>query len=189
MTDPIRLERLIDQMLNNDFAIGKQAAQPLTTKLALHPDGTPQVSIGPAVNLASVGELVVQPPTPAPASDGEREELAAWLENQAADLRNVHTISAGLSWAAASRRAALLEIAATLLRQSAPAAVPVAVAERPWEREGWCDWEGMCWAEHIGRGGTVSWRLVKVEDMGGWCARVLPAHAIPQPPHGGEVAE
>ena len=32
-----------------------------------------------------------------------------------------------------------------LARWSRPANKPVPVAERPWEREGWCDKYGMCW--------------------------------------------
>ncbi len=114
-----------------------------------------------------------------PATDGEREELARWLEEERGD----HGVTA---YNETKERVARI---ATLLRQPAPAVVAVAVDERPWERDGWCDAEGRCWAEHISREGTVSWRLAKVEDMGGWCARVLPAHAIPQPPQGEEVAQ
>jgi hypothetical protein len=35
---------------------------------------------------------------------------------------------------------------AVLARWGRPAPEPVSVAERPWEREGWCDTEGTCWA-------------------------------------------
>jgi hypothetical protein len=31
------------------------------------------------------------------------------------------------------------------LEQARPTVEPVPVAERPWEREGWCDAEGQCW--------------------------------------------
>lgn len=34
---------------------------------------------------------------------------------------------------------------AVLARWGRPAVEPVPVAERPWEREGWCDEEGKCW--------------------------------------------
>jgi hypothetical protein len=34
---------------------------------------------------------------------------------------------------------------AVLARWGTPAIKPVPVAERPWEREGWCDKYGMCW--------------------------------------------
>ena len=67
---------------------------------------------------------------PAPPAEGEREELAQWLEGQSADLRNFYKIPAGrFSWGVPaspetrfaalliSQRAALLERAATLLRQ------------------------------------------------------------------------
>lgn len=80
-----------------------------------------------------------------------------------------------------------------LLRQPAPApaAVPVAVAERPWEREGWCDAEGRCWMGDPGGGGFIpSWRFCRPEDAPNMTVS-LPhcAIPIPQPPLGGEVGE
>jgi hypothetical protein len=127
---------------------------------------------------------VDQPPAPTPASDGEREALAAWLQIQAALLRNVYTIPAGLSCAAASRQAALLESATTLLRQPAPAAVPVAVSERPWEREGWLHpEEGWCWWSAC----VTSWYRRGPSTVYG--GSMLPhwAMPVPQPPQGGEA--
>jgi hypothetical protein len=125
-------------------------AQPLTTRLALHPDGTPQVSIGPAVDIATVGGLAAQPPAsdsrqlnlarlpifteyvdtkskleqqyleapppaPTPASDGEREALAVWLDGEAQSC--------------AIQFKDRIPRAATLLRQSAPAAVPAELVD------------------------------------------------------------
>lgn len=90
------------------------------------------------------------------------------------------------------------------LSAAAPAVVPVAVAERPWEREGWCDAEKQCW---IGRpefeyplGDTgdfdsiyASWSL-ELPPSDPVLRRMqhvvsLPHGAIPvpQPPHGEEV--
>jgi hypothetical protein len=37
---------------------------------------------------------------------------------------------------------------AVLARWGRPAIEPVPVAERPWEREGWCDAQGTCWMWH-----------------------------------------
>jgi hypothetical protein len=68
----------------------------------------------------------------------------------------------------------------------APAVVPVAVAERPWEREGWCDQEGRCW---FLSSRFSTWSLdsppVALARGIGRCLS-LPAHAIPLP-QAGEV--
>lgn len=59
-----------------------------------------------------------------------------------------------------------------------PAPVPVPVAERPWERPGWCDVEGRCWWSAC----SSDWKLRRPADVfGGW---LLPHWAIPipQPP-------
>jgi hypothetical protein len=114
--------------------------------------------------------LAAQPPAPAPASDGEREKLAAWLDGEAQSC-------------AIQFKDRILR-AATLLRAPAPAAVPV--GERPWEREGWCDVEGRCW--WFNRAGIPEWQLADGGPYGDFC---LPHWAIPDPqsPQGGEVAE
>jgi hypothetical protein len=83
--------------------------------------------------------------------------------------------------------------AATLLEQlsaPAPVVVPVAVGERPWEREGWCDERGRCWLQGKVEG---DWRLLNPTNSGvpqiRYCfAYSLPFHAIPLPQAGeGEV--
>jgi hypothetical protein len=112
-------------------------------------------------------------PAPAPAADGEREELIQWL-----DCFHEYAYELGRpDWGHMTTRAA------ALLRQPAPAPVPV--AERPWERPGWCDAEGECWWR--GRRDPAWWTAADprmVHD--GW---LLPHWAIPRPPQGGEVAE
>ena len=82
-----------------------------------------------------------------------------------------------------SLESALARIRERLERQAAP--VPVAVSERPWEREGWCDAEGGFWAEHISRSDITSWRYATAADIGGWAVRCLPFNALPLP--SGEV--
>lgn len=66
-----------------------------------------------------------------------------------------------------------------------PAPVPVLVAERPWEREGWCDEQGRCWfcnAYSMGR-----WSYETPPDPGqDWgllstLTHALPHGAIPRP--------
>jgi hypothetical protein len=132
---------------------------------------------------------------PAPAADGEREELASALE-----VTGSHEIPSYEQ----------LRRAAALLRQPAPAPAPVPVAERPWEREGWCDAEGRCWllttedeypqwrlhsVEGHQPGGSMIW--VPVDSTTGamvdtfYASHSLPHWAIPlpQPPQGGDVAE
>ena len=72
-------------------------------------------------------------------------------------------------------------VSTILSRWGRPAIKPVPVAERPWEREGWCDAEGNLWAEHISREGTASWRYANRDFLGGWCQRCIPHHALPLP--------
>jgi hypothetical protein len=52
-----------------------------------------------------------------------------------------------LAWAEARAARDLPRIrqALNLWRDQVAAVAPVAVAERPWEREGWCDAQGRCW--------------------------------------------
>ena len=64
----------------------------------------------------------------------------------------------------------------------APAAQPVAVSERPWERKGWCDEMGRCWMGHPGDLEFIpSWRLCRPEDAPSMTCS-LPANALPIPP-------
>jgi hypothetical protein len=104
--------------------------------------------------------------------DGEREELAALI----------HQIA--LAWEPdvcllGNMTASQLARAAALLRQPAP--TPVPVADRPWEREGWCaDW-GWCWV-------FVQGQWVRDYPQNYPDGVFLPHWAIPQPPQGGEVA-
>ena len=72
----------------------------------------------------------------------------------------------------------LAGIRAVLTRYAAQA-VPVPVADRPWEREGWCDAGGNCWL-HDG----FAWRLLVVPN--GWTkfrpfTHSLPHWALPLP--------
>lgn len=86
----------------------------------------------------------------------------------------------------------LVEMALALRREATlqPSPVPVPVAERPWEREGWCDAEGFCW-EGTGwayddaneREGYAMWVLVPGNNLRGDVS--LPHNALPVP--GAEV--
>jgi hypothetical protein len=53
---------------------------------------------------------------------------------------------------------------------------PVPVAERPWEREGWCDAEGRCW--WFNHAGIPEWQLASDGPYGDFS---LPHHALPVP--------
>jgi hypothetical protein len=72
----------------------------------------------------------------------------------------------------------LLVAAGDLLENYArPAIQPVTVAERPWEREGWCDADGECW--WCPRDGPPYWQMANPAMVyGGW---LLPHHALPIP--------
>jgi hypothetical protein len=66
---------------------------------------------------------------------------------------------------------------AALTRHARPAIRPVTVAERPWEREGWCDADGECW--WCPRDGPPYWQMANPAMVyGGW---LLPHHALPIP--------
>lgn len=72
-------------------------------------------------------------------------------------------------------RAAVSSVA-TPVAQGLATPRPVPVAERPWERDGWCDDRGLCWWAL----GTVQrWTLCyPANKTEGW---MLPAHALPLP--------
>ena len=115
-----------------------------------------------------MGEQPVSEPykLPEPGEVGELGELAAWL-------RTIKSVQA--------------QKAATLLEQQAapaPVVVPVAVGERPWEREGWCDEQGYCWF-FSPRFNTWSWERPPValtRGVGRFLS--LPHNAIPLPQDG-----
>jgi hypothetical protein len=76
---------------------------------------------------------------------------------------------------------------AVLARWGRPAIEPVPVAERPWEREGWCDAEGRCWwgrpSEELC---NSDWFLATRAEVEEFCDDCLPAvslphHALPIP--------
>ena len=114
-----------------------------------------------------------QPPAPAPASDGEREELIEWL---------THMAQAGLGGRDELNAAA----AATLLRNPCATPVPVAVSESPYKREGWCDANGKLWCFFDDHSYKCGWQY-RLPRPNVYDSHYLPHWAIPQPPHGGEV--
>jgi hypothetical protein len=68
-----------------------------------------------------------------------------------------------------------------LTRYARPTIQPVAVSERPWEREGWLDAEGRCWMGHPGDDEFIhSWRLCRPEDAPSMTCS-LPYWALPIP--------
>jgi hypothetical protein len=171
---------LLEQVAHLADRIGQHTVSEITVIsdraaawLAENPPGRP-VAIEPRGCPTPGSCSCVEPPAPAPAADGEREELIQWL-----DCFHEYAYELGRpDWGHMTTRAA------ALLRQPAPAPVPV--AERPWERPGWCDAEGECWWR--GRRDPAWWTAADprmVHD--GW---LLPHWAIPipQPPQGGEVA-
>jgi len=76
---------------------------------------------------------------------------------------------------------------AALTRWGRPVIQPVPVAERPWERKGWCDAEGRCWWGRVeGNPGNPEWFLAGLSEIegfyeiGDWTV-LLPHHALPAP--------
>ena len=127
-------------------------------------------------------EVASQPcKLPEPGEAGELVGRLGWIAAQLGDI----------GW---SDDSASVARAATLLQQRAtpaPVVVPVAVAERPWERDGWCDEQGRCWcgaaafADNTGdltANWPPSWELRTPQPQDD-C--VAPHHAIPLP----QVAE
>lgn len=105
--------------------------------------------------------------------DGEVAELVTWLQEIGETIKPRH-----LAEHQRYKRAAEL-----LQRLSPPQPVPV--GERPWEREEWCDTDGLCWlGSHALDGCTPTWLF----GPPAWAERfptvhrvVLPAHALPLP--------
>jgi hypothetical protein len=106
----------------------------------------------------------------------EHEELAQWLDDLANDYDDLYPPESSLK----------LYRAAALLRQPGPAPVPVPVAERPWERPGWCDAKGRCWwfapTEAIPGGFRCAGWSLYAGDPADEDTHCLPHWAIPQPP-------
>lgn len=128
---------------------------------------------------------------PAPAPAGAVADSVAVLEREAeaAEQGNLWMAPSELRQAATLLRQQQLRIALLEQRQAAPLAqccpTPVPVADRPWEREGWCDEQGQCWMGDPGGGGFIpSWRLCRPEDAPNMKVS-LPANALPLP--AGEV--
>ena len=103
----------------------------------------------------------------------EVAKLVAWLRERAAGNTRYGAPEAG---------AKLFRAAELLERQ-----VVVAVSERPWEREGWCDELGRCWWGRPDTGEwSADWTLATPEAVAEFCEFLpqtvcLPAHALPLP--------
>tara|TARA_R110000868_G_scaffold31638_5_gene115931 strand:- start:14324 stop:14995 length:672 start_codon:yes stop_codon:yes gene_type:complete len=128
-------------------------------------------------------------PTPQPPADGEVVELVARLHGDGSAMSS----QSGQMWwdlmasSSTAQRDHLNDItrAVELLQRQHPQ--PVAVSERPWEREGWCDEQGRCWAWHPfdpendetgDYWSRIPWHWI--DDIGIW-SHCLPANALPIP--------
>ena len=119
------------------------------------------------IELRGIRAVLATHSTPQPPADGEVAELVEWVgkDRQWLDLRR-------------DVKDRILRIADLLQRQRPQ---PVAVSERPWEREGWCDELGQCWMGDPGGGGFIpSWRLCRAEDAPSMKVS-LPRNALPTP--------
>ena len=123
-------------------------------------------------------------PTPQPPADGE--VAASELVDLAHELRKASEyLRAGCGWnkAVEAIERAIELIEGGVLQRLAP----VAVSERPWERDGWCDEQGRCWAWHPfdpendetgDYWSRIPWHWI--DDIGIW-SHCLPASALPTP--------
>lgn len=118
--------------------------------------------------LSRIAELL-EGPTPQPPADGEVAELVEGLK----------LISDGMSAIGHESDSWFVARAADLLQRQH--SQPVAVSERPWEREGWCDEQGRCWIFMPDIGTDPSWRLTDPRDVGPYHTHSLPANALPTP--------
>jgi hypothetical protein len=122
--------------------------------------------------------------TPQPPADGE--VAASELVDLAHELRKASEyLRAGCGWnkAVEAIERAIELIEGGVLQRLAP----VAVSERPWERDGWCDEQGRCWAWHPfdpendetgDYWSRIPWHWI--DDIGIW-SHCLPASALPTP--------
>jgi len=133
----------------------------------------PIESVIAALNAAELAQ-------PEPEDDEIDEEAATvipWLLEEAAQAAD-----AGQPYAAGK-----LTLAAQLLGERRPATKPVPVAERPWERDGWCDAERKCWwgrpSEELCNSDWFLATRAEVEEFCDDCLPVvsLPHHALPLP--------
>jgi len=134
------------------------------------------------------GESPTSQPEPQRPTDEELDEFVIYWWGSEIDERSVSDVIECGSMAAYARAVLARWNHPATQPAPAPTVVPVAVAERPWEREGWCDKEGQCWWFNPGQPAmsdphiaTSSWRLCRMlsgKPMGSY---LLPHNAIPLP--------
>ena len=146
----------------------------------------PQNPMGIAVQaIASSATLLEQLATaPTAPPKGEVGELVRWLQSTAEG----QPLLSDEGYARLTRAATLLQQQAAELAALREGVAAVAVSERPWEREGWCDEQGRCW---ILSSRFLTWSLESppvalTRQIGR--LHSLPFHALPLPaPQAGEV--
>jgi hypothetical protein len=127
-------------------------------------------------SLAAEARAALSAPEQGPTDEAWFANFSEWLARE----MPAGTVIGDPGWWAPRIAAELLTIAADLKEVE-----PVPVSERPWERDGWCDKEGMCWmGDAGGRGFVPSWRLCKPSDScNAWS---LPHWALPVPQEGAD---
>jgi hypothetical protein len=130
-----------------------------------------------AGQLARAADLLQRLQPPQPVAEGEVGELVEWLKETGRELSS-DLIGDAVDPLAAER---FFRIAALLQHHQPPQ--PVAVSERPWERDGWCDEQGRCWLRGKVEG---DWRLLHPTNSGvpqlKYCfSHSLPFYALPIP--------
>jgi hypothetical protein len=139
-------------------------------RVIYHEDGTKHINTADAV-IAKADAALARPEPVAP-TDEELLALRSWSSHGP-------TFDSDL--------VAFARAAYNLGRQHGTTPTPIPIAERPWERDGWCDADGRCW---WGRASMEfmnhDWVLATNEDIGEFCDNcppdvILPFHALPLP--------
>ncbi len=173
--------------MSADFrALCAELADALDTWIMAHHHGGVPPQDGADAELVLRARTALAQPEPEGLTD---KELLGYMLKAAASVPGGQCTGI-LDWDKEAIAAARAVIAADRARWGRPAIEPVPVAERPWEREGWCDAEGRCWWWHAATDDTnPGWipatyadiELVGVEFFDS----SLPHHALPVP--GAEV--
>ena len=120
--------------------------------------------------------LLAQPEPEGPTD----EELASFLaERYRTRMENKSPFGCPDFDGAEAKAAQIADARAVLARYGRSTPQPVAVSERPWERDGWCDAEGRCY----GWDGDYWWMVSNsgIPKLKYGFSHWLPANALPTP--------
>jgi hypothetical protein len=158
----------------------------------LHPEMVYEIHAGDdhrqaAITIADLEALLAQP------KPETTDDLPLWTNEELEKLADDHMAMDGATGVMFLGHLdfAHAVIAADRAHYARPTIQPVPVAERPWEREGWCDAEGRCWLHRpaeipcrLANGTLYRWVLdtpCRDEEEPVHDTHSLPHHALPIP--------